>query len=88
LEVFVPEKTVVGTLPEGGCGWRCLGSLRGISVERVGEVVSIGKVERAGIKVFGDQVYESHFIGILDIRNIFHKEVGLEWLLLFLIVGG
>lgn len=60
--MFVPEEAIVGTLPEGRCGAR---GLRGISLERIGEVVRIGEAERVGIEVAGDQVYEPSFIGVL-----------------------
>jgi len=41
LEIFVPEETVVGTLPKWeGCAW-----FSRIALECVCEVVSVGKVE-------------------------------------------
>ena len=70
LEVFVPEKAVVGTLPEGDC--RCG---RGhVAVESVGEIVGVGKVEWIRVEMLGNQIQKYGFIGVLQIGKYMLKK--------------
>jgi len=44
--------------------------LRGISLERIGEIVGVGEVERIAIEVIGDQIDETCFVCVLKSDNV------------------
>lgn len=62
LKVAIPEESVVRTLPEGVCPSR---ALKGIPMERICQIVGVGKVKLIGVEMMVDQAYKSGFIRIL-----------------------